>query len=160
MIYILYGEMGCGKSYWGRKLAFALSCDFVEGDSLLPHYLKDKVDNSKLLTKEEVQEFYTNVVSPYLFNLRLHSEREKKDFVFSQALYSRKGRMLIKARLGNQVRFIRVHAPLLRHLSQLKSRNLRWIFNALVSRPWFQPGPDDYVLENWTDFGKIVNAEC
>jgi len=132
MIRIFYGEMGSGKSYWGKKFAEFEGINFIEGDDFLPEALKHKVDRAQLLTPEEVDSYIRDCLIPAL-------KKIDQPTIVSQALYRREHRKLISNNVDN-VEWVLITAPFFQHMKQLFSRKhgFKWVVNALLSKVFFE----------------------
>lgn len=151
-VYILFGEMGSGKSYYAvNKFVNGLegpAPGFLEGDSVLTPEMVERAKNFKHFTKEMVSSFIKDNLYPEI--VKLLNQREVhprypdyKALVVSQALYSNQDRLdLIKMLSDNgiEVMMIWVKPPFLQNLKQLWSRpkGLKWVLYWLLNKPFFQ----------------------
>jgi gluconate kinase len=143
-ITILYGEMGSGKNYQGERLAKKIGAPFLDGDTVLPPTMLERVKAFQPLTEGMLCEF----IHLHLYSAILDAvERAKDDpptaLVVAQALYRQENRTLLcqqLRRLGHDVEFVHVRAPFLQNLRQLWSRprGLRWVFYWLLNKAFFQ----------------------
>lgn len=144
MIKILFGEMGTGKSYLGRKLAEEHGAAFIEGDDLLPEHLKTKVASGKPLNLSDVNDFIFDYLLPFL------CAKQSENLVVAQALYRAEHRAAVEHSL-KECEMIWVKTDFITHVKRLLSRDggWRWVLNMLISKPFFQkPGPKCKVLVN------------
>lgn len=150
MIYLLFGEMGCGKSHLGEELAYHLKCPFYDGDDALPAKLQAKVSSAQLLNMDEVDLFIKNNFIPLLKKVSINSQ----DIVVSQALYTHKHRQMIKNRFYPSLRWVEVYAPFKTQMKRLYSRRdgWKWCLNALLSKPWYEPMKTSFAINNVEDF--------
>ena len=56
-IIILFGEMGCGKNYWGEQIARERGYIFFDGDHAAPPAMVEKVTRFQLLSREQILQF-------------------------------------------------------------------------------------------------------
>jgi shikimate kinase len=137
-VIILVGEMGCGKTYWGKKIANELGLEFYDGDKSLPYDMKDRVARFIPLTKEMVDDYIHNHLAPAIRWL------VKDDgLVVAQALYMKEHRDFLKKHLeknGCVVTYWYLQTPFWQNLKQLWSRpkGFRWILYWLMNKPFFQ----------------------
>ena len=151
-ILILFGEMGCGKTYRGKKLAEQYGYTFVEGDSFLSRSMEERVSKFKPLTKDMVERFVRTYLYHGIMGEIWQAEKDgKKGIVVAQALYLDHLRLFLKTRLeqaGHQVDFVKIEPTFWRNLKQLwsRERGLRWIFYWLLNKPFFQKPSHSYLL--------------
>ena len=86
---ILFGEMGSGKSYWGKKLSRTFGDDFFEGDSAIPDDMLEKVNNFQTIPRSMIE----NYLSILLNEIEYFIEKSSKGLVVSQALYKDSDRL-------------------------------------------------------------------
>jgi gluconate kinase len=138
-VIILYGEMGVGKNYQGERLAKSQGFGFLDGDTVLPPHIVERVRRFQPLTLEMVNDF---VFKHLVEAIVLHST-EPKGLVVAQALYRRETREALKTRLqalGYEVELWIVWVPFLQNLRQLFSRprGSRWVLYWLLNKPFFE----------------------
>lgn len=137
-VFIVYGEMGMGKNFVGELIAQHLDLDFVDGDSLLPRHMAEKVKSFKPFTAEEIREYVELHITPFLIT------RGSSGLVFAQALYRSEHRQYIEEALeevGLETVFVFIPThSLITHLSRLLSRprGLMWAIFGLLNKPFFQ----------------------
>ncbi len=137
-VYILFGEMGCGKTYCGSRYAKKHGFKFFDGDSVVTPKMLDKVAHFKPLTRELVEE-YMDVLSDAIAD----QMSECDCLVVSQALYSdedRKSLKLFLESLGYRVRMWWVQVRLWRNVQNLLTRQdgWKWVLYWLFNKPFFQ----------------------
>lgn len=138
-VVIVFGEMGAGKSYVGKRLADDLGFEFVEGDDLLPGYVKETVERFGAMTDTAIDDICSNIYEHVAMRLRFPI----KGVVVSQALYKEKHRKeLVDAfkKCGYSVAVTWVRAGFWTNLKRLWSRpkGLRWVLYWLASKPFFE----------------------
>lgn len=136
---ILFGEMGSGKSYWGKKLSRTFGDDFFEGDSAIPDDMLEKVNNFQTIPRSMIE----NYLSILLNEIEYFIEKSSKGLVVSQALYKDSDRLDLANKLkalGYTVNFIWIKVGFIQNMRQLYSREngLKWVFYWLMSKPFFQ----------------------
>lgn len=141
MIYLLFGEIGVGKNYVGKRLADRIGFEFFDGDKVIPEKMAKKVSGFKCLSDEDLDEF--------VFDNLIPSISRKGNVVVAQALYMKRHREAIIKALNHQiVRQVWIPAPRWpTHMARLVSRKkgVRWAIYSLLSKPFFQE-PDGNVL--------------
>ena len=155
-IYILFGEMGCGKNYVGKKLANHLGCEFFDGDDVLPDFLKEKVKNFKPISITDLDTYIRSNLIPSI----LEKASQEKDLVVAQALYRERHRYFLQAVLNpGPVKFVYVRAPSLwANMKRLygREKGFRWalfgLFNGLFfqvpvnNNPFMTGVPKEYII--------------
>jgi shikimate kinase len=148
-VYILFGEMGCGKTYRGSRFAEGRGVRFFDGDSVITPKMLEKVSQFKAIPRQILEE-YIDVLSE-----SIAKELETCDeLVVSQALYmdsDRKNLKVFLECLGYEVRMWWVRVPLWRNVQNLLTRQngWRWILYWLLNKPFFQkPTHDHDILLN------------
>lgn len=159
LVYILFGEMGSGKSYYAvNKFVNGLegpAPGFLEGDSILPSEMVERAKNFKPFTKEMVSSFIKNNLFPEIVK-RLDQRKTHPQYpayqalVVSQALYSNQDRLDLIEMLASeniQVQMIWVKPPFLQNLKQLWSRpkGFKWVLYWLLNKPFFQKPTHDCI---------------
>ncbi len=145
-IIILFGEMGCGKNYWGAKVAAEKGYLFFDGDLAAPQEVIAVVSTFKLRSREQVRLLVRQLC------LAVHERAaDSPGMVVAQALYFDEDRAFIReelARLGYNVTFQWVCPPFWRNLKQIYSRpkGLKWVVYWLRNKPWFEKPTHDYLL--------------
>jgi gluconate kinase len=139
-ITILYGEMGCGKSYFGRNIAKVWGLEFLEGDSLAPPEMVDRVKNFRFLPQEMLNKF----IHVHLFEGIVKAAAGPRRLVVAQALYNRESRARLRRQLeavGFKVAMVHIKTPFWRNLRQIlrRPKGFRWAIYWLLSKPFFQP---------------------
>lgn len=147
-VIIVYGEMGMGKNYVGERIAKHLNLQFVDGDSLLPPSMLEKVKKFKPFTTAEIDGFVNDHLLPFVL------KEAKVGLVIAQALYRQEHRNHITKQLvqaGIEVEFVLVAAnSLFTHLERLWSRpsGLLWMLYGLINKPFFQAGEPEVAIDN------------
>jgi gluconate kinase len=137
-VYILFGEMGCGKTYCGSRYAERHGFRFFDGDSVITPRMLDKVSRFKPIS-EDILEEYMDVLSNSIADQMISCDY----LVVSQALYMNKDRESLKLfleSLGYRVRMWWVRVPLWRNVQNLLSRKdgWKWALYWLINKPFFQ----------------------
>ena len=65
-IFLLTGFMACGKSFWGRKAADKLGCDFVDLDKLIEE--RESCSISEIF-KKKGEEYFREIETKYFSSL-------------------------------------------------------------------------------------------
>lgn len=137
-IIFLFGEMGCGKNYWGEILSNKHGYAFLDGDTLATPEMIARVSKFKSLTKELIEAFVDNMAIEI-------SERmsDVTGMVVAQALYMKEDRDFLKlmlGALGYKVSFVWVKVPFLQNMVQIYSRprGFLWVLYWLFNKPFFQ----------------------
>jgi len=138
-ITILYGEMGCGKSYLGKIVAKVWGLEFLEGDSLAPPEMVARVRSFRFLSRELLDRF----IHVHLFNGIVKAASGSRRLVVAQALYRRESRARLRLQLedvGFTVAMVHIKTPFWRNLRQILQRpkGFRWAIYWLLSKPFFQ----------------------
>lgn len=150
IVYLLFGQMGAGKTFLGKRHAERIGGTFYDGDDALPPNLKAKVAACRPLTRKEVKDFVQHSLLEEILS-RAYGLPSDGALVVSQALYCNADRLWLAEQLkarGLDVVFAHIQAPLIRNLKQLwgRSHGLKWIALHLLSRPWFEP-PSHFCVE-------------
>lgn len=137
-VYILFGEMGCGKTYQGSRYAERHGWKFFEGDSVVTPRMLEKVSKFKPIP-EDVLEEYMDV----LFNAIADQMHDCDNLVVSQALYREADRVELKSFLesfGYKVVFHYVISKWHRNIEGLLTREngWKWVLYWLINKPFFQ----------------------
>jgi gluconate kinase len=142
-VYVLYGEIGSGKTHVGRHIANQTGLPFIDGDSWLPEHLSRKVEYGLPLTKKDVMSF----VEGRLIPCALEEYRCRGGFILAQALYSAQLRDLLQRTLCREldasVIYVRIKpASWWQNLRGLLSRKfgLVWVASWILSKPFFEAG--------------------
>jgi gluconate kinase len=143
-VYLLFGEMGCGKTYCGSRYAETHSFKFFDGDSVVTARMMNKIINFKPLTRDMIEE-YMDVLSDAIADQMIDCEY----LVVSQALYSDEDRRSLKLfleSLGYQVRMWLIKVPLWRNVQNLLTRKngWKWVLYWLFNKPFFQKPTHEY----------------
>ena len=148
-VYILFGEMGCGKTYCGSRYAKEYGFQFFEGDSVIPSRMLERVSQFKPITRDMIEE-YMDVLSE-----AIAKRMETCDhLIVSQALYmdlDRKDLKVFLECLGYEVRMWWVKVPLWRNMQNLLTRTngWKWVLYWLINKPFFQkPSHAHEVIHN------------
>lgn len=149
MLYLLFGEMGVGKNYVGERLANFLSCDFFDGDLVVPPEMVEKVVNFKPLTPEMIDDYVHNHLIP---GIDVRFDRANP-LVVAQALYFERHRQAIREYFGaEKTKLVYLPTPsVVTHMGRLYSREngLRWAAFGLFNKFFFEkPTSDVEVIEN------------
>jgi gluconate kinase len=149
-VIILVGEMGSGKTYWGKEMSRVMQADFFDGDDVIPPGMKDIVSKFRPLTKAMVDDYVASYLAPAILLERNKSSKEY--LIVSQALYLKEHRDSLETYLeqnGIKVAYWYIWVPFWQNIRQLWSRpnGLRWILYWLMNKPYFQKEglycPDD-----------------
>lgn len=145
-VYILFGEMGCGKTYCGSRYAERHDIKFFDGDSVLTPRMLEKVSKFRPITRDILEE-YMDVLSDAIADQMVHCDQ----LVVSQALYSNEDRRSLQIFLeclGYRVRMWWVRVPLWRNLQNLLTRQdgWKWVMYWLFSKPFFQKPTHDHQI--------------
>ncbi len=136
-VIIIVGEMGCGKTYYGTRIAKNMNTDFFDGDDVVTPAMQEKVSNFRPLTKVLVDTYVKENLAPAIL------ERCKGHLIVAQALYLKEHRDFIEAYLkenGCKVTYWYIYCPFWQNLKQLWSRpkGFRWVIYWLMNKPFFQ----------------------
>lgn len=139
-ITILFGEMGAGKSYLGRKLAMLRGVPFVEGDAYMTKEMSEAVKKFKPLSKDMLG---TYVKISLADAIKRETDKSRRGIVVSQALYTNELRRSLRAILevwGFDVELLHVRVPFFQNIKQLWSREngFRWVMYFLASHFFFE----------------------
>jgi gluconate kinase len=126
-IFILYGEMGSGKTYEGKRNSETWGPKFFDGDDVIPIDMQECVSQFKPLSKEMLDDYIKNHLAPTI----VEQCSPNDDLFVAQALYRREHRQFLNDYLtahGCKVIFDHVYCPFWRNLKQLWSRpnGFRW----------------------------------
>lgn len=137
-IYILFGEMGCGKTYQGSRYAERHEFKFFDGDSVITPAMLERVSEFKPIPEDVLAE-YMDV----LFNAIADQMQTCDHLVVSQALYRNADREELKKFLesfGYKVRMWWVQCKWHRNIANLLTREngWKWVFYWLINKPFFQ----------------------
>lgn len=137
---IFFGEMGCGKTYWGKTMSqWFPEFPFHEGDSVVPVEMAERVSKFKPLTREMILD-YLKILQDKIVEWTSVS---KKGIFVSQALYFDEDRIsLIKYLESQGIRVIAywIKPPWWQNLWQILSRKkgIRWAIYWAMNKPFFQ----------------------
>ena len=137
-VFILFGEMGSGKNFWGERLAKLNNYVFYDGDLAAPPEMIEKVINFQPLTREIIASFTQALTKKVLEQADQHP-----GLVVAQALYFDQDRIQLRHVLekhGYHVRFYWVHTGFWRNLKQIFSRprGWKWVIYWLLNKPYFE----------------------
>src|SRR5258706_12629861 len=137
-VYILFGEMGCGKTYCGSRYAEKHDFKFFDGDSVITPRMLERVSTFRSIS-EDILEEYMDVLADAIADQMVDNDH----LVVSQALYRNKDRESLKIFLeclGYRVRMWWVQVPLWRNFDNLLTPNggWKWVFYWLLNKPLFQ----------------------
>lgn len=163
MIYILIGEMGCGKSFIGQKLANEMSPStiFLDGDSVIPNDILQKVNNFKQLSLDDLR-LITIALKDKIFSLK--KKYPTSSIVVSQALYRKEERRLLYKYVwhnfpDDKVWFYHVKCSSWMNIKNLLKREngWSWVWYWFKNRPFFQsPDPESEVCAMIRNHPKIA----
>lgn len=145
-IIICFGEMGAGKSHWGKQIAKDLGYDFFEGDNAVPSEMAERVAAFKFIPKDMIEDF-VYILSAHI---TFHGSRSPNGLVVSQALYTNKDRLLLKDILehyGYKVSFYWIRTTFFKNLTQIchRPKGFRWTLYWLMSKPWFEKPTHEHI---------------
>jgi gluconate kinase len=155
-IFILFGEMGSGKNFWGERFAKDKGYLFFDGDTVVSPEMKERVSKFKPLTRRMVIDYIDHLTMEIVAKARAST-----GLVVAQALYFDKDRRFLKyvlSTLGFNVIFYWVRPTFWNNLKQIYSRpnGLRWVLYWLINKPFFQKPTHEYneifVLGNGKSF--------
>lgn len=144
-IIILFGEMGCGKNYWGERIAKDRGYIFFDGDHAAPPAMVEKVTRFQLLSREQILHF----VRELCIVITEKASAAESGIVVAQALYFDEDRKYMAETLGNlgyRVTFQWVRPPFWRNIRQIYSRpqGSRWVLYWLRNKYWFEQPTHDH----------------
>lgn len=140
-ITIIFGEMGAGKSFWGKRCAMERpGATLFEGDDVVSSEMLERVSKFKPLTREIVSSYVRDVLVNEIVR---RAEKAERELVVAQALYSNADREFLLrhlTRLGYRVNFDYVKAPIKRNVMQLFTREngCRWALYHIMNKPYFE----------------------
>jgi len=139
-IIIVFGEMGCGKTYWSKKYAKNNDFEFWDGDSVITPAMLDKVTNFQPIPQHILDEYMDT-----LFNgiANRAEDCKKETLLVAQALYRDEDRKELKAFLeaqGFEVIFWWLKNNWWRNIRNLLTREngWKWVYYWLINKPFFQ----------------------
>jgi gluconate kinase len=143
-ITILFGEMGCGKTYCGSHYAERHDFKFFDGDSVVTPQMLDKVLRFQPIPRDVLKE-YIGVLT----NSIVDQMKDCDNLVVAQALYLNEDRESIKASLesaGFTVRWWWVQVPLWRNVQNLLTRKnkWKWVYYWALNKLFFQKPTHSY----------------
>jgi gluconate kinase len=143
-IFILFGEMGCGKTFYGRQMATNRSqtgfhTRFWDADEAATQDMIDCIDEFKPMNRDMISR-YVNILKTSIVR---KAEEASSDLIISQALYMDEHRQQIIDHLellGYTVHPYWVRCSLLTNAKRLLSRERGrgWLFYWLMNKPFFQ----------------------
>lgn len=136
---LLFGEMGSGKSFIGKKMAAERGLTFVEGDKYVPDSMCLRVAAFRSISPDMIRLLIDNIKT-YATHECLNSDN---GIVLSQALYREEHRVELITfweALGFNIEAHWVRPGLFQHARQLLSRDrgFRWMMYWLFNKPFFQ----------------------
>lgn len=145
-VYILFGEMGCGKTYCGSRYAKRHGFKFFDGDSVITPRMLERVSKFKAIS-EDILEEYMDVLADSIADQMVDNDH----LVVSQALYRNEDRESLKIFLeclGYQVRMWWVQVSFWRNFQNLLTRKdgWKWALYWLINKPFFQKPTHDHQI--------------
>jgi gluconate kinase len=142
IVILLFGEMGSGKSYWGKWVAAKHGFTFIEGDNYLPDDMRARTSRFRSVTRDMVNQLTANMAKAVLDT--------PGNVVISQALYQNSHRKLLLdfwEREGYEFTACWVKVGFWQNLRQLwrRPRGMRWILYWLMSKPFFEKPTHPYL---------------
>lgn len=139
-IVILFGEMGGGKNYHGTLLAKHTGANFLDGDTVAPPAMVEKVVNFQPLSREMVFDYIHNHLAKAIVE---KANNSPAGLFVAQALYLNEDRLLLQETLENMgfiVDFVWIKPPFWQNLKQLLTRpkGWRWVIYWLMNKFFFQ----------------------
>lgn len=143
-ITIYFGEMGCGKSYRGKRLAEDCGYYFYEGDDAVLPEMAERVSQFKPLDRNMILQFVNQLCATLIEKAERHD-----NLVVAQALYCDEDRRYINnilSMLGHNVTWKWVKTPFWQNMKQIYSRpkGFRWVLYWLMNKPFFQKPTHEY----------------
>ena len=137
-VYILFGEMGCGKTYVGSRYAEKHGFKFFEGDSVITPRMLERVSKFKAIS-EDILEEYMDVLADAIADQMADTDH----LVVSQAFYrdeDRQSMITFLQCLGYQVRMWWVRVSFWQNVRNLLTRDngWKWTLYWLINKPFFQ----------------------
>lgn len=145
-VYIIFGEMGCGKTYQGSRYAERHEFKFFDGDSVITPRMLERVSKFKPIPQDVLDE-YMDV----LFNSIADQMLTCDTLVVSQALYRNEDREALKIFLesfGYKVRMWWMISKWHRVIEGLMTREngWKWVLYWLINKPFFQKPTHEHQL--------------
>lgn len=143
-ITILFGEMGTGKTHWGKIIAAEYFLPFFDGDDVVTKEMIERVSKFKPMTKEMIDDYVKNHLAPAILE-----RASEHGLIVAQALYLNEHRLFLKTYLesrGCEVKFYWIRVPWLQNIEQLwfRPKGYRWIFYWLLNKPFFEKPTHQY----------------
>lgn len=164
VVYLLFGEMGTGKSYWRNRLKRALRgagmVTSVEGDAYVPWEMSMRVRKLLPPKREHIEEIVDELVKVPVKKVM----RGFKHIIISQALYKDADRRYLIGRwqaLGFTVVPVWVRVGFWQNLKQLWSRDrggLRWVAYWLLNKRGFEEPTHNFVAPE--DVAALYSYAC
>jgi gluconate kinase len=137
-VYVLFGEMGCGKTYQGSAYAKRHDFKYFDGDSVITPRMLEKVSRFAPIPNDVLCEYMA-----VLFTAIDDQTQGCDQLVVSQALYRNKDRECLRLFLesnGYQVRMWWVQCKWHRNIQNLLTRphGWKWVWYWLINKPFFQ----------------------
>ena len=150
-VFILFGEMGCGKTYIGKRLAIQTKSRFWDGDEAITPEMLERVSQFKPLTLDIIER-YVAVLGDSIVQIAKESDT---NLIVSQALYLDKHRKNLASKIENfgcEIEFCWVKCGNISNIMHLWSRpqKMQWIWYWLINKPFFQkPSHPHQILFNY-----------
>ena len=143
-IIIMFGEMGSGKNYWGKRFASDSGYTFFDGDTVISSEMLARVSKFKGLPRDMIFEYVNKLVEEIANRVE-----QASGLVVAQALYFDEDRLFLEMflrNLGYNVRFNWIRPSFWRNLKQIYSRpnGFRWALYWLMNKPFFQKPTHKY----------------
>lgn len=145
-VYILFGEMGCGKTYVGSQYTKVSGFKFFDGDSVITPRMLERVSKFKAISEDIIEE-YMDVLSDAIAD----QMEDCENLVVSQALYrneDRKSMITFLECLGYQVKMYWVQVPFFQNIQNLLTRDngWKWVLYWLINKPFFQKPTHEHTI--------------
>lgn len=135
---ILFGEMGCGKTYCGSRYAEKHGLKFFDGDTVVTARMMNKILHFKPITPAMLQE-YMEILAQAIADRMVDCDH----LMVAQALYLDENRKFLQTflqSLGFEVKFWWVKVSFWRNIKNLltRERGWKWVFYWLFNKSFFQ----------------------
>jgi hypothetical protein len=140
-VIIIYGEMGAGKTYEGKRLAEELNAPFFDGDDCILPDMLACVQEFEPISKAMLDDYIFYRLAPEIdYQMDVYG---LSVLVVAQALYLREHRQYLMDFLqerGYCVDMREHRVPFWQNLKQLWSRKdgRKWVVYWLMNKPFFQ----------------------